>query len=87
MSTHCQVSMGPLSLRALPDVENIAPSLRNALRFLSYNSCPADDWRLKVPRVGRKSGARPGHSAWCCSLRATREFWMDHWSSLTLQRV
>jgi Dullard-like phosphatase family protein len=53
------VSMGPLSLRALPDVENIAPSLRNALRFLSYNSCPAADWRLKAAMEAGEDGVHP----------------------------
>jgi len=37
--------MGPLSLRGLPDIETMAPSLRNALRFLTFNYPPAHDWR------------------------------------------
>lgn len=37
------VLMPPLSLDVLPAVEEIAPALRNALRFLSYNRCPEVD--------------------------------------------
>jgi CTD small phosphatase-like protein 2 len=58
--------MAPLSLRALPDVENIAPSLRNALRFLTYNGCPSENWRAEAAADGNASlapflpEARPG---------------------------
>lgn len=53
------VAMAPLSLRTLPDVENIAPSLRNALRFLTFNKCPADDWRLQVASESEEASLAP----------------------------
>jgi len=37
------VLMPPLSLDSLPGVEEIAPSLRNAFRFLTFNACPEVD--------------------------------------------
>jgi len=40
------VIMEPLELRAFPPVEEITPSLRNALRFLAYNECPPPHWRV-----------------------------------------
>jgi CTD small phosphatase-like protein 2 len=41
----CRVNMYPLDLATLPEVELITPSLRNALRFLTFNPVPPADWR------------------------------------------
>merc|ERR1719235_1921311 len=41
----CRVNMYPLDLTTLPEVELITPSLRNALRFLTFNPVPPADWR------------------------------------------
>jgi Dullard-like phosphatase family protein len=41
----CRVNMYPLDLATLPEVELITPSLRNALRFLTFNPVPPHDWR------------------------------------------
>ena len=40
-----RVNMYPADLTTLPEVEIITPSLRNALRFLTFNPVPPPDWR------------------------------------------